>query len=69
MTLRDACGMAERAGAGALWLTHFGGRIDDPFAWQDVATSYFANATIGRPGLQGRLAFESGYMPLGEMGE
>jgi ribonuclease Z len=68
MTLRDACGMAERAGAGALWLTHFGGRIEDPPAWQAVAASYFANAMIGAPGLQGRLSFGSGYAPLGVEG-
>lgn len=61
MTLREACTMAATIGAGALWLTHFGGTIDDPLALEAEANAMFPEATIGVPGLTGTIAFERGY--------
>lgn len=61
MTLREACSMAADTEAGALWLTHFGGTIDDPAALESEARSLFSAAEIGVPGLTGTIAFDRGF--------
>jgi ribonuclease Z len=61
MTMGQACSLASRARAGALWLTHFGGTIERPEALTDPARSLFPPTTIGYPGLNGTLSFDRGY--------
>ncbi len=64
MTLRQACGLASEADAGALWLTHFSGRIANPLDHLDQARALFPGAEIGVPGLGARLAFDTRYVRL-----
>lgn len=61
MTMREACRIASDAGAGALWLTHFGGTIDNPGDLAGPARSLFPNTTIGYPGLACTVSFDRGY--------
>jgi ribonuclease Z len=61
MTMREACQLASNAGAGALWLTHFGGTIEKPGALTIPARRLFPNVTIGYPGLAGTVSFDRGY--------
>jgi ribonuclease Z len=61
LTLRQACGIAAEAGAGALWTTHFGGGIEDPVALESTARAMFGPTTMGRPGLQGKISFGRGF--------
>lgn len=64
MTLRQACAVASEAGVGALWLTHFSGRIDNPMDHLERARALFPHAEIGEPGLSARLSFGQGYERL-----
>jgi len=57
MTLNQACGFAADAGVGELWLTHFGGTIEDPAQLEPAAQKLFPATTIGQPGLTKTLAF------------
>lgn len=57
MTLNQACDFAREAEVGELWLTHFGGTIDDPALLEPEARALFPAATIGQPGLTTTLAF------------
>jgi ribonuclease Z len=57
MTLNQACDFATEAEVGELWLTHFGGTIDDPALLEPAARALFPAATIGQPGLTTTLAF------------
>jgi ribonuclease Z len=57
MTLNQACGFASEAGVRELWLTHFGGTIDDPAQLAPAAQALFRGTTIGQPGLTTTLAF------------
>lgn len=61
MTFREAATIAREAGAGALWLTHFGAGMRDPEAWAKNARDVFPAAAIGFEGLSGQLTFEDGY--------
>lgn len=61
MTFREAATLARDAGAGALWLTHFGVGLTDPEEFVANATDVFANTTVGQSGLMGTIAFETGY--------
>ena len=65
MTLNQACAFAAEAEVGRLWLTHFGGTIDDPVALAPVARSLFPNAEIGVPGLTTTLSFPPAESPNG----
>lgn len=64
MTIREACVLANDAGVGTLWLTHFSGRINDPTDHRDYARGLFPGAEIGEPGLSARLSFGQGYERL-----
>lgn len=64
MTLRQACGIANEAGVGTLWLTHFSGRIANPLDHLEDARAVFPRAEIGVPGLSARLAFGARYLRL-----
>jgi len=57
MTLNQACGFGSEANVGGLWLTHFGGTIDDPALLAPAARALFPATTIGQPGLTTTLAF------------
>jgi ribonuclease Z len=57
MTLQQACAFANAAGAKRLWLTHFGGTVDDPAALAPLARNLFPAAVIGEPGLTTTLSF------------
>ncbi len=61
MTFREAAGIAREAGAGALWLTHFGVGMRSPEAWVRNAKDVFPATEIGFEGLSGQLTFEDGY--------
>lgn len=61
MTMREACLLAVETQVEVLWLTHFGGTIDDPEALQARASSLFQRAVVGRSGLSATLAFDRGY--------
>lgn len=65
MTLRQACAQAASAGVGALWLTHFGGRIENPQALEATAQAIFPGTTMGYPGLTCRITFDTGYVAMG----
>lgn len=58
MTLPQACQFATDTEAGMLWLTHFGGTIDDPASLAPAAKAVFPNTVIGQPGLTTTLAFD-----------
>ncbi len=64
MTVREAATLAARAGAGALWLTHFGAGMTEPEAYRETARSVFPNIVMGKAGLTGRLTFTRGYEPV-----
>ncbi len=64
MTLRQACGIANEAGVGALWLTHFSGRIANPLDHVEDARALFLRTEIGVPGLSAHLAFDTRYARL-----
>ncbi len=64
MTLQQACQFATDTNAGALWLTHFGGTIDDPATLAPVAEALFANTIIGQPGTSATLAFDGPKPPM-----
>lgn len=66
MTVREAATLATRAGAGALWLSHFGAGMPDPEAYAGTARSVFPGAVMGRAGLTGRLTFTNGYETVAE---
>lgn len=57
LTLNQACDFASEAGVGGLWLTHFGGTIEDPASLEPAARELFPATTIGQPGLTTTLAF------------
>ena len=57
MTFAEAATLACAAGAGALWLTHFGPALTDPEAFRGEATAVFPETTIGYSGLTATLAF------------
>ena len=61
MTFREAATLASDAGAGALWLTHFGVGLTRPEDFAPNATAVFPNTTVGYSGLTGTISFESGY--------
>lgn len=61
MTMRQACQLATDSQVGALWLTHFGGTIENPADLSGPARALFPNSTIGRPGLTGTVSFDRGY--------
>ncbi len=61
MTFREAATLARDAGAGALWLTHFGVGLANPGDYIANATHVFPNTTLGESGLTGTIAFETGY--------
>lgn len=63
MTFREAATLAEEAGAGALWLTHFGVGMESPRAWVQNAAEVFPNVELGYAGLKGQIAFGEGYVP------
>lgn len=63
MTFREAATLARDAGAGALWLTHFGAGMSRPEEWAANARDVFPRAEIGRAGLTGQLVFDDGYRP------
>ena len=66
MTFREAATLARDAGAGALWLTHYGVGLTEPAEWLDNARSVFPRTTLGVSGLQGRLTYRDGYEPADE---
>jgi ribonuclease Z len=61
MTFREAATIARDAGAGALWLTHFGQALKDPGAWAHNARDVFSRSQVGFEGLSGQITFEDGY--------
>lgn len=61
MTFREAAELAHNADAGALWLTHFGAGLLNPEAYVANAKDAFENTTAGFDGLQGTIAYETGY--------
>ena len=69
MTFSEAATLARDAGAGALWLTHFGAGTPDPAAFLDRATAVFPRTVIGVSGLTGQLAFGSGYRTVSATGD
>jgi ribonuclease Z len=63
MTFREAATLAHNTRAGALWLTHFGVGLTNPGDYSANATDVFPNTTLGESGLEGTIAFETGYSP------
>ena len=63
MTFREAATIARDAGAGALWLTHFGLGLSDPASWAHNAREVFPPTQVGFAGLTGQIIFDSGYRP------
>lgn len=61
MTFREAATIARDAGAGALWLTHFGLGLTDPGAWVHNAREVFPPTQVGFAGLTGQVIFDEGY--------
>ncbi len=57
MTFAEAATIAREAGAGRLWLTHFGAGLTDPQAHLAEATTIFPSTRIGRSGLMAELSF------------
>lgn len=62
MTFREAATLASNAGAGALWLTHFGVGLTNPGEYLANATDVFPETTIGESGLTGTIKFDDGYV-------
>ena len=61
MTFREAATLARDAGAGGLWLTHFGVGLINPGDYAVNATEEFADTTLGESGLTGTIGFDTGY--------
>jgi ribonuclease Z len=61
MTFREAATIARDAGAGALWLTHFGLGLSDPESWAHNARAVFPVTQIGFAGLSCQITFDGGY--------
>ncbi|MDD5923119.1 MAG: ribonuclease Z [Eubacteriales bacterium] len=59
MTFSEAAGLAKKAEAKELWLTHFSQSIICPEEFQENAVSVFPNTIIGRDGMQKTLKFEN----------
>ena len=57
MTFREAGGLAMRANARHLWVTHFSPALEDPAAFMANAGDVFPKAVIGHDGLTIRLPF------------
>ena len=58
MNFAQAAGVAARAGARRLWLTHYSQMIEDPAACLPNAAAIFGNAVCGVDGLRITLRFE-----------
>lgn len=57
MTFAEAATIARDAGAGRLWLTHFGAGLTDPAEFLPEATAIFPATRIGQSGLMAELSF------------
>ena len=57
MTFREACGIADMAQVGALWLTHFSPSLAEPEEFAEFAHSLFGGATVGYDGLTTTINF------------
>lgn len=57
MTFRQAATIARDAGVGALWLTHFSPRVDDPETYLPQVESIFPDTEVGRSGLRRTISF------------
>lgn len=57
MTFAEAASIARDAGAGRLWLTHFGAGLTDPSAYLGEAAAIFPSTRIGQSGLMAELSF------------
>ncbi len=57
MSFAEAAAIARGAGAGALWLTHFGAAVSDPAADLHHATAVFPRTVPGYSGLTASLVF------------
>lgn len=64
MTFAEAATIARDAGAGELWLTHFGTGLTDPAEFLHEATSVFPRTKVGFTGLAASLTFKHGLEPL-----
>ena len=64
MTFAEAATIARDAGAGELWLTHFGTGLTDPAEFLYEATSVFLHTKVGLTGLAASLTFKHGLEPL-----
>jgi len=69
MIFAQAATIARDAGAGALWLTHFGAAMTDPTIYAENATAIFPNTILGSSGLTGQLAFGRGYRTISLSGD
>jgi len=58
MTFAEAAGIASRAGARRLWLSHYSQMIEDPQACLPNATAVFSGAVCGEDGMALTLHFE-----------
>lgn len=59
MTFSEAAGLAKKAEAKELWLTHFSQSIIRPEEFHENAVSVFPNTKIGRDGMRKTLKFEN----------
>lgn len=59
MTFAEAAAIAREAGAGRLWLTHFGAGLTDPVEFLPEATAIFPSTRIGESGLMAELSFRN----------
>lgn len=70
MTFPEAATIARQAGAGRLWLTHFGAGLTDPQEHLAEATAIFPSTRIGQSGLMAELSFrrelEETVLPAGD---
>lgn len=57
MTFAEAATIARDAGAGRLWLTHFGAGLTDPAEFVPEATAIFPPTRAGQSGLMAELSF------------
>ena len=58
MMMQEAAGIAARAGAKALWLTHFSPATKEPELFEEALRAIFPGTLIGRDGMMTTMRFE-----------
>ena len=58
MMIREAASLAEDAGVGELWLTHYSPSLTHPEQYLEMAETIFPHTRCGSDGLSCELDFE-----------